>query len=182
MYFNSLLILLYLCFSSFAYAEIYKDFQPFQTLKKAKENYPNGKFEEVKAAWVTGDDAFYKLSGVGIVGDIFLAFKKHDSYWQKELDQSESELDKLQLLENRWERALKMPQIESKIEFQRGKLAMPVDEKYQLSWVRWAPSEKIPLERLESRYGKVEEFGFSEDNFTPYCEWPLKSRSRNTFR
>lgn len=71
--------------SNISYAEIYKDFTPYKTLKAIKESYPNGKFEEVKSAWVTEDDGFYKLTGAGLSGEIYLAFNDLSKYYKKSI-------------------------------------------------------------------------------------------------
>lgn len=158
-----LVIITSLVFSNYALAEIYKDFTPYISLKKIKENYPNAKFEEVKAAWVTKNEAFIKLTGSGLAGTTYLALSTSDSYWQKVISDSETKIaenpnaDNIELLVT----------IDSANKF----INEPLDEKLTLNWLRWAPDSALPLERLINRYGNPDVYGVDDESFQQFCNW-----------
>lgn len=144
-------------------AEIYKDFVPFITLKQVKLNYPNANFEDAKPAWANEDEALFKMTGAGLTGTIVLKFSKLDKYWTKQLNEFEAK----SLNEN-------SESITYLINSYKTSLALPVDERLTLDWVRFVPYMQIPYERLISRYGKPEKCGSNTEDFTPYCSWESK--------
>jgi len=148
-------------------AEVYKDFKPFMTLHNIKNNYPNGRFEEVKAAWVTSDMGFYLLTGSGISGKIYLAFDSTDSFWKSAIEEKQNEIAKLEPEAD----AQKIREFNINISNYQRFIDQPIEKRLTLSWVRWVPNEEIPLERLQSKYGKVESCGYNDENFRPFCEW-----------
>ena len=156
-----------LVFSNFSLAEIYKDFTPYISLKKIKENYPNAKFEEVKAAWVTKDEALIKLTGAGLAGTTYLALSNTDSEWQKDISDSEIKIaenpndDNLELL--------------AAIDKARFFINRPLDEKLLLNWLRWVPDSPLPLERLINRYGNPDAYGVDDESFQQYCDWTKRN-------
>lgn len=153
-----------------AQAEVYKDLWPASSLREIKEKYPNAKFEDVKAAWVRENESFIAMTGVGITGKIFLKLSHTDQFKKnyisssiKHADDSTSEEERDKFLNS----ARDMQNL----------LDAPLEDRLSLDWVRWVPLETIPIERLESRYGKPEKCDYDEDTFTPYCEWASKGLS-----
>ena len=149
-------------------AEIYKDFTPFITLKQIKLNYPNANFEDAKPAWANEDEALFRMTGAGLTGTIVLKFSKSDKFWTKQLNEYEAK----SLNEN-------SESITYLINFYKTSLALPLDERLVLDWVRFVPYIQIPYERLISRYGKPEKCGSNAEDFTPYCSWESKGVSIN---
>lgn len=157
--FFSLLLLI----SSNSYAEIYKDFKPYISLQEIKNNYPNAKFEDLKAAWVKSDEIFISMIGVGIAGKIYLKMSTLDSVKRNSLEKIETEhLDK------------ESEEYKQQLALVNEYLNKPFDERVTLDWLRWIPDSNIPFERIESRYGKPEACGYDEATFVPYCSWESK--------
>lgn len=150
-------------FSNVLQAEIYKDFVPFITLKQVKLNYPNAKFEDAKPAWANEDEVLYRMTGEGLTGTIVLKFTKHDKLQSARLAENEANS-----LNDNSEALLWW------INYDKTQLALPLEERFSLSWVRFVPYIQIPYERLISRYGKPEKCDSTTDDFTPYCSWESK--------
>ena len=154
---------IFVLFCNALQAEIYKDFVPSITLKQAKLNYPNAYFEDAKPAWANEDEALFKMTGAGLNGTIVLKFSKLDKYYTKQLNIYEA----MSLNDNSESKT-------SLINLYKTALALPVDERLTLDWVRFVPDIQIPYERLISRYGKPEKCDSNPENFTPYCSWESK--------
>ena len=159
---------IFVLFCNALQAEIYKDFVPSITLKQAKLNYPNAYFEDAKPAWANEDEALFKMTGAGLNGTIVLKFSKLDKYYTKQLNIYEA----MSLNDNSESKT-------SLINLYKTALALPVDERLTLDWVRFVPDIQIPYERLISRYGKPEKCGSNAEDFTPYCSWESKGVSIN---
>ncbi len=158
-----ILFLLYTISAVDVRAEIYKNFTPYQTLKEIKQNYPNAKFEDLKAAWVKEDEYFLSLSGVGISGKIYLKMHTLDGFRKKALENIEKNYpDK------------DSEDYKTNAKFWLEKLNMPLEERIYLTWVRWIPADKIPFARVEGKYGKPTLCGFDDESFSPYCSWDEK--------
>lgn len=151
MFKNIALIILVLTIPKIATAEVYKDFEPFLSLKVIKERYPNAVFSEIKAAWVKQNEVFLDMHGAGISGNIYL---------------------KLSAIE--YEKKLDLETNPEMISFYQRMINKPQDERLTLDWVRWIPINSIPFERLTTRYGKAEKCDYLEENFIPYCSWESK--------
>lgn len=171
-FFNSFCIVLFLFLSNSSWAEIYKDFTVYISLKEVKKNYPNAKFENLKPAWAKDNELLVLLTGAGISGDIILKFS-----YSTEMDQIyRGMLEKLeQSSEDKESEGYK-----SKYSTYQSLLYRPDDEKFTLDWLRWVPIKAIPIERLISRYGDNYKCGFSEEDFKPYCSWDSKGVYANT--
>lgn len=59
---------------AFCSAEILQNIEPLDSLGDIKLKYPNAVLTRVKAAWVTEDQDFFKLTGQGFPGELFIAF------------------------------------------------------------------------------------------------------------
>jgi len=144
-------------------AEIYKDFVPFITLKQVKLNYPNAKFEDLKPAWANEDEVMITMSGEGLNGEIVLKFSKDDKRRAKRLAENEAKSlnDNSKVL--LWY-----------IDFDKNYLALPLEDRLSLDWVRYLPMTPIPYERLLSRYGKPDNCDSNPEDFRPQCVWESK--------
>lgn len=158
---------LFLAISFSAQAEVYKDLGPGLSLNEIKQKYPNAKFDDLKAAWVKGNEAFLSMTGLGISGKIYLKLSHTDKFKSdyissslKRAEESNSEEDRERLI--------------TSAKLMQALLDSPLENRLSLDWVRWIPHEIIPLERLESRYGKPEKCDYDEESFAPYCEWKSK--------
>ena len=156
-------IFISLVISCIADADIYKDFRPEITLKEIKDNYPNGNYENINAAWVTEKDVFIKLTGSGLAGTTMLAFKKPDSAYLEIISNAKAKIAENPNEDNKL--------LESTIDRYNKLISLPLDEKLTLKWLRWLPAEILPFDRLVSRYGNPEKCGFNEENFQPFCDW-----------
>jgi hypothetical protein len=144
-------------------AEIYKDFVPFISLKQVKLNYPNAKFEDAKPAWANEDEVIFIMSGAGLTGETVLKFSKQDKRKAERLAENEAKS-----LNDNSEALLWW------INFDKKYLALPLEERLTLDWVRYVPMTPIPYERLLSRYGKPEKCDSNLEDFRPYCSWESK--------
>lgn len=157
---KTIIFLFLLIFSKVACAEIYKDFTPFISLKEVKQNYPNAKIEDLKAAWVKSGDYFMSLTGVGITGSIYLKMSDRDLIYKSYLAKIDSEYSDKDSSEYK-----------NKTNLYVNYLNKSLDERITLDWVRWIPAQNIPFERIEARYGKPDSCGYDEESFSPFCSW-----------
>lgn len=158
-------------FSNVSLAEIYKDFLPYDSLAIIKTKYPNAKLEPIKAAWVKEDEAFIRLSGVGIVGTINLKFSTTDNFIKGLIKYNRNEIEKNPTSDN--------SKNEDIIKAYNDVLALPLDQKLTLDWLRWVSPTPLPFERLVSKYGNPEKCDYDPDTFSPYCAWISKGVSAN---
>lgn len=167
-----ILFILYLTiFSNFSSAEIYQDFLPFDSLSIIKSKYPNAKFEDTKAAWVKEDESLIKLTGAGIPGSIFLKFSTGDSILKFFIKTDQEIIDKNPIYDNSY--------FENNIKKYNALLALPLDQRLTLDWVRFVPPNPIPFARLVSKYGNPEKYDFDPENFQPFCSWDNKGLNAN---
>lgn len=151
MFKNIVLIILTLTISTLVNAEVYKDFEPYLSLKEIKERYPNAEFSDLKPAWAKQNEVFLDMHGTGISGNIYL---------------------KLSTIE--YEKKLDLETDPETISFYQRMINKTQDERLTLDWLRWIPINTIPFERLTTRYGKAEKCDYLEENFIPYCSWESK--------
>jgi hypothetical protein len=146
------LIATILCFliSSTALAEIYQGIGPLDNLGDVKAKFPGAVYENIKAAWVTDEDALYKISGTGISGSIYVKFTDSRPAFRKMAQESESN-EPNEVINS---------------------LAQESDEKaLSVSWVRWVPVQPIPLQRFILKYGNPSKSGFDDQDLAPYKLW-----------
>lgn len=160
---KKLIFIILLIISNATYAEIYKDFTPFISLKEIKQNYPNAKFEDLKAAWVKSGEYFMSLTGVGISGAIYLKMSDSDARNKENLAKIDSEYPDKESTEYK-----------NKARFYTDYFNKTLDERITLDWVRLIPVQDIPFERIEGRYGKPDICAYDEESFSPYCSWKDK--------
>jgi hypothetical protein len=113
-----------------ANAEIFKGVNYYSTLGNIRKNLPNATFQKLTPAWLTEKDGFYKISGQGFGGNLYIKFddarpflktlikgnEADSDYWKKEANASDND-------------------------------ALTVD------WVRWVPDSPVPKEKAVSKYG-----------------------------
>lgn len=137
-------------------------------MKAIKETYPNGKFEEVKAAWVTELDGFYKLTGAGLSGTTYIAFVDSTKYYKTQYQDS---LNKIKVDGISDEEKAKL---QTDAEYWKVLDDSTKDEKLETNWIRWIPDAPLPFERITARYGTPDKCDYNEENFLPYCSWNAK--------
>lgn len=135
------------------HAEIYGGIMPLDTLGDIKNRYPNAKVEKMEPAWAQDTDALYMFAGVGIVGVIVVKFNDIRPTLEKIAEENPKSSDS---------------------EFYQRLTQQSDEEALAVSWVRWVPDYKIPLQRIISKYGKPEKKGFSDDGYQPYRSWPKR--------
>jgi hypothetical protein len=152
------LIATILCFflSSSALAEIYQGIGPLDNLGDVRARFPSAAYENIKAAWVTESDALYKISGMGISGDIYVKFSDSRPEFRKMIQESDSNEPNETL----------------------NSLAQQSDEEaLSVEWVRWIPVQPIPLQRFILKYGNPSKSGFDDQDLEPYKLWESRGIS-----
>ena len=140
----------FLLFPVIAKAEIYQGIAPLDTLGKIKEKFPSAIYESVNAAWVTENDAFYKITGTGISGKIYVKFDDLRPVFRKNLLEN-TDPKKIEIYE-------KLSQEEN-------------EDALSVNWVRWMPEQPIPLQRFIQKYGNPSKSAFDDQDLTPYKSW-----------
>lgn len=145
-------------------AEVYKDFVPYTSIAQMKANYPNARFDVVKAAWVRENDIFLKITGAGLAGTIYVATSKlsDDSIKQK-IESFKAIIAKQPDQDNTY--------WNNKVASHERYLTLSNDEKYSIDWLRWVPDVSFPLERLKAKFGEPDKYDYSESDFQPFAEW-----------
>jgi hypothetical protein len=138
------------------FSEVIHDVRPFDKLGEIKERYPNAFFVKVNAAWVTADQAFFKMTGQGFPGTLYIALS----------DSRPS--NKRYLSENCNPPAAAN---ERTCEMQRTWAFEPDNEALSTKWVRWVPENPIPLQRYISKYGEPTKIDFENDTLVPFAYW-----------
>lgn len=147
------MVLWTLVVASSVHAESYQDIGPLDSLGDVKSKFQNAQIEKLSPGWAKASDALYKLTGDGMLGWIIVKF-----------DDSRPGFNEL---------VEKYPTSEY-VERFREMSQQPEDQAMSVSWVRWVPQSRIPLERLVSKYGKPDRSGFSDSDFQPFRAWGKK--------
>lgn len=142
---------------NFAIAEVYLKFEPVMTLGEIKETYPNAVFEKQYVAWLNEENDFYKISGTGLSGTIYIKF--NDNRRSIFANSSTEKLD-----------GKSTPVITYK-DFLK---THSDDDFLYTGWVRIVPDAPIPIHRLVLKYGASWKNGLSDETFLPYKEWKKK--------
>lgn len=153
-----ILLIFALLSMGFCKAETFQNIQPNALFGEIKTQFPNSDISRVKAAWVTKEEAFFKLSGNGFPGELYLAFSDlRPAFKEMAVDAKDEETR----------------QLYTGIAEEEDATALI------LQWMRWVPVMPIPLARYVSKYGKPEKTGFADSNMQPYASWPKKGLSLN---
>lgn len=164
------ILFLFICFRS--EAEVYKDFVPYTSVAEMKANYPNAKFEVVKAAWVQEDDLFLKITGAGLSGTTYVATSKSsDARVKQRIEKAKEYIAEHPEQDN--------SSYEADIAVNERILARPLDDRYLIDWLRWIPDTLIPLERLKAKFGEPNKYDYNEDDFRPYAQWTARGLRAN---
>jgi hypothetical protein len=159
-------------FAHLASSEVLQGVLPLSSFGKIKKDFPNGRFERVKAAWVKEDEAFYSMTGDGFPGRLYLAFDDSRPYWRQFVKDAPPESPEASASE-----------VESNAQFRQwaqGLANQPDDDALTISWVRWVPSTPIPMERVKGKYGEPTKCDFDPADFSPFCSWEARSLSAQT--
>lgn len=159
-------------FAQLASAEVLQGVEPLSSLGKIKNDFPNGRFERVRAAWVKEAEAFYSMKGDGFPGMLYLAFDDLRPYWRQVVKDTPGELPDASASE-----------VESNAQFRQwaqGLANQSDDDALTISWVRWVPSTPIPMERVKGKYGEPTKCDFDPADFSPFCSWEARSLNAQT--
>jgi hypothetical protein len=149
--------------SGAARAETYLNFEAGETIRSARGKYPNALFSEVKVGWTQKNEKFIQMSGQGIVGVVYLKFSTSDEFYRTL---------RSQIVERLQSDPKADPDADQKmIQFYDDQLARPDEERMGLDWIRWVPDTRLPIERIEGKYGKPSKCDYETDTFKPYCSW-----------
>ncbi len=135
-------------------AEILHDVFPYDDLKSIKQRYPNAQFSRINAAWVTPDQAFFKMTGQGFSGELFLAFNDFRPMYKKYVAEK-----------------CTFDSTEESCQPQRTLAKEADDDALTINWVRWVPPLGLPLERYRSKYGEPSKLDFNKDTMEPNAYW-----------
>lgn len=165
---STLAIVALLVFSS-AQAEVFQGINHGYSLAKVKALFPLADIKPVAAAWVTKDDGFYKLSGNGFPGTLYMAFGDFRPSFKALQIEAEAE-----------EATSASPASDDPLSKTWKALAeQSTDDALSIRWLRWIPESPIPIQRYISKYGKPEKTGFSDSDMRPYASWPKKNIHAN---
>jgi hypothetical protein len=150
-------VILFFClilgFSTYGYAETYKDIGPLDTLGDLKAKFPKANFIKQNPAWAQNTDIMYLIAGEGMSGKIIV--KLYDGRpLYREMLQKNPDGDNT--------------------EFLRKLMDESDDEAISVEWVRWVPDYSIPVARFISKYGKPDKSGFADEDLQPYRLWETK--------
>lgn len=143
-------------FSTYAYAETYRDIGLFDTLGDLKEKFPTANFSKQNPAWAQKTDVLYQISGEGMSGLIVVKFYDERPYLQALLMRAGDSLE---------------PSVKERTE---NMINQTDEEAITVEWVRWVPDYPIPVTRFVSKYGKPDKSGFSDESLQPYRSWEKK--------
>ena len=136
-------------------SEILHGVFPYDTLKVVRAQYPNARFERVNAAWVTEDNAFFKMTGTGFPGTLYIAF--NDSRSKHKKDFTETCLYPAQ-------------KQDVACGIKKSLSEKSDDDALSTNWVRWIPPAAIPIERYKNKYGEPT-YEFAKDTMVPTASW-----------
>lgn len=147
----SSLVFVVLCASILvASAETYKDIGPLDTLADLKSRFPGANFQRLAPAWARAGDAVFSISGSGMSGTIVVKLTDTRVMWHE------------------WAAQESDPALKEKFkEFAN----QPSDVALSVDWVRWLPTNPIPLARFVAKYGRPESTGFADEDLSPYRRW-----------
>ena len=150
---RALVLCVLLMVSPVVRGEIYQGIEPNATLQEIKTRFPNADYQPIKAAWVTADQAFYLVTGTGLVGKLYVAFfDNRPTSFASMVDAKAAGHDDLaKFYRDQWEKS--------------------TEDSLTTSWVRWVPPAAIPIERFFLRYGKVAKVEFNNEDMSPYYQW-----------
>lgn len=166
-----------LCFA--AHAEIYMGLQPETTLGEIKKRFPNATVTKVDAAWVTESDGFYRMTGAGLTGMIYLAFKDNRPSYRKQIPSFEQKIEALRAEAQTDATKSTLETLSIVLDGSRKLEAETTDQALKLKWVRWVPPTPIPVARYLTKYGPPTKSGFNDDDMQPFNSWPAKGVSLN---
>lgn len=145
-------------------AEGFQGITAGQTLGSIKAQFPAATIESVDAAWVTESDGFYRLSGQGFPGKLYLMFSDMRPFHRKMLEQVSEKIE-----------AAPTGTITRKdiftFEYWTKLANETTDNSLKISNMRWVPDASIPLQRYIAKYGKPDKSGFSDADMRPYAAW-----------
>jgi hypothetical protein len=146
-----------------ALAETYLNFEAGETIRTAKTKYPNAHFSELKVGWTQHHEKFLEMSGQGIVGIVYLKFSNSDELYKTLRSQAADRLQSDPKVDIEAEQRM--------IQFYDEQLARPDEDRMGLDWIRWVPDTRLPIERIEGKYGKPGRCDYESDSFKPFCTW-----------
>lgn len=139
---------------------------PNESFTSIKSKFPNARFVDVKAAWLKPDERLKQMSGEGIAGSIYLKMSTNETSDRELLASLRSEIANNPNVNDSTRRLA---------EVYATSLALPLDDRLTLDWLRWSAPSPVPMSRIQSKYGKADKCGFTEDSFIPFCEWTNKA-------
>lgn len=130
-----------------ASAERYLEIRSTDTLADLKTRFPGANFVDRKPAWATAEERLFSVTGKGIAGEIIVKFRDPRPYFEEQSRQDPED------------------------EFYKELASKPEDVSLRVMWVRWVPTNPIPLARLVSKYGSPTESGYSDEDLSPFRRW-----------
>jgi len=150
--FSKLLLVLVLCLSSQALAEIYQGIKPYSTLGEIKAKFPNATFSKITPSSAQKYDVMYSVTGTGVDGDIVIKFYDLRSFWKEQSDEANDQTTKEMY----------------------SRLAQLSDDSVSVTWVRWVPDTPFSVERLIEKHGNPDKSGFADEDDSPFKKWTSK--------
>ncbi len=155
-----------------ASAEVLHGVRPLSTFGEIKADFPNGRFERVKAAWVKDDEAFYSMAGTGFPGKLYLFFDDSRPSWRAMVESMPvGGADEVAADDSDKEFGRKWLEAQA---------AQPDETALTIRLVRWAPIAPIPMERVKAKYGEPTKCDFDSEDFSPFCLWESRSLTAKT--
>lgn len=145
-------------------AEGFQGITAGQTLGSIKAQFPAATIESVEAAWVTESDGFYRLSGPGFPGKLYLVFSDMRPFYLKMLEKISEKIEVSPL------GTITRKDVFT-FEYWTKLANETTDNSLKINNMRWVPDASIPLQRYIAKYGKPDESGFSDADMRPYAAW-----------
>lgn len=162
-----------------ASAELYQGIKPYSSLREVKQKFPKATIGKVDAVWVTEEDGFFQMSGVGLPGIAYLAFVDSRPDFKKRRANIENKLTETLKLPDSQAKDDEIKRLEEAKSFFDSLSTESDDDALTISWIRWVPSSPIPVERYISKFGNPTKTDFKDDTMQPYSVWAQKGLSVN---
>lgn len=139
--------------ASNCFAEVFLGITYEATLGDLKKLYPNAQYTKLTTAWLTENEAFFKVTGSGLGGELRIAFTDYRPGLRK-------------LAQETTDQEL--------AETYRKAASKPEDESLRVDWVRLIYASPVPLEAFKKKYDQPTTCAHDQ-TFDLKCEWPNRS-------
>lgn len=148
----AILVVAAIAFSTQAQSEVFFNIDYGDTLGELKKKFGGAKFEKIKPGWLTEKDAFFRISGIGLTAEFYVAFEDLRPGYKSSAN-ANSDILKYLASQND-------------------------DDALTVEWVRIIYQSKVPLEIFSKKYGKPTKCE-PDQSFSNMCYWPERNMEAN---